>query len=226
MTTTTNPKRSTIDEALSKFDLINSKGDGKQTACAMTLLSWVYDETWTDHPECAHSLIADAVIRANDDSGTTKEMRAELVRLGEEGVLDTWWIPSTVIAAGLSGKRGETVSTYDRAVGLLRYVAAWKLDKQKPDLRSADLRSADLSYADLSGADLRSADLSYADLSSADLSYADLSGADLRSADLSSTNLSYADLRSADLRGAIGNQYTVLPAGWVVNDAGLIVRAS
>ena len=47
--------------------------------------------------------------------------------------------------------------------------------------------------------------------------------ADLRSANLRSADLSSAYLHSADLRGARGSASTVLPAGWKVNEAGLVV---
>ena len=32
----------TIDEGLSRFQLVNDAGDGEQTACAMSLLNWVW----------------------------------------------------------------------------------------------------------------------------------------------------------------------------------------
>ena len=77
-----------------------------------------------------------------------------------------------------------------------------------------NLRGADLGGAYLGGADLRGADLGGADLRGADLRGADLRGADLRG----------ADLGGANLRGATGNEWTTLPAGYRVNDSGLIVR--
>jgi hypothetical protein len=86
-------------------------------------------------------------------------------------------------------------------------------------VRSADLRSADLRYADLGYANLRYANLRSADLRSANLGFANLRYANLRSADLRSANLGFADLRYAT-----GNKYTLLPDGWIVNDAGLIVK--
>ena len=60
----------TVDDALREFTLIGGSGseDAKE-ACAMTLLAWICGEEWSDHPPCAHNLIADVVIRANDDSG-------------------------------------------------------------------------------------------------------------------------------------------------------------
>ena len=253
-----------VDEALADFKLIGGAGaEANKEACAMTLLAWMRGRDWTDKPECAHPTICDLVIRANDAPETMKTQRAKLVKLGVEGVLDTWWVPSEVIAyhVGLASK--EKKGTYSRAVRVLECIAEWKQERERPDFSSADLRSADLSSVDLSSANLRSANLSSADLSfanlsfanlssvdlssanlsSADLSFANLSFADLRSADLSSVdlssanlssanlsfanlsfaNLSSADLSSANLSSARGNQYTVLPNGWKVNDSGLIV---
>ena len=42
--------------------------------------------------------------------------------------------------------------------------------------------------------------------------------------DLGGADLGGADLRDANLRGATGNEWTRLPAGYRVNDSGLIVR--
>ena len=75
-----------VEKALMEFELVDGAGspENKQ-ACAMTLLAWVCDEPWSDHPPCAHRLIADLVIRANDHPDTTPEMRRELVRRMVEG---------------------------------------------------------------------------------------------------------------------------------------------
>ena len=69
MTITT---RHTVEEALTKFKLVSGAGDGKQTACAMSMLNWICYNTekgWSDAPECAHGLIRQVVIRANDATG-------------------------------------------------------------------------------------------------------------------------------------------------------------
>ena len=53
MTITT---RHTVEEALTKFELVSGAGDGKQTACAMSMLNWICYNTekgWSDAPECA-----------------------------------------------------------------------------------------------------------------------------------------------------------------------------
>ena len=73
-------------------------------------------------------------------------------------------------------------------------------------------------------AGLRESIESGANLSDANLSGAYLSGAYLSGANLSDANLSGANLSGANLSGAIGNSYTVLPAGWKVSESGLIVR--
>ena len=91
-------------------------------------------------------------------------------------------------------------------------------------LGDADLGGAYLGDADLRGADLRDADLRGADLGGANLRGADLGGANLRGAYLGDAYLGDANLRGADLRGATGNEWTTLPAGYRVNDSGLIVR--
>jgi hypothetical protein len=82
------------------------------------------------------------------------------------------------------------------------------------NLGGANLRDANLGDANLGGANLRGANLRGADLRGANLGGANLRGADLRG----------ADLRGANLRGATGNEWTTLPAGYRVNDSGLIVR--
>ena len=77
-----------------------------------------------------------------------------------------------------------------------------------------NLRGAYLGDADLGGAYLGDADLRGAALRDADFGGAYLGGANLRD----------ADLGGANLRGATGNEWTTLPAGYRVNDSGLIVR--
>src|ERR1035437_8108575 len=204
----------TVKDALTKFDLIAGAGseDSKQ-ACAMTLLAWLAGQTWTDHPVCAHPILCNAVIRGNDASGTTKKMRADLVKAGATGVLDTWWIPGEVIAFSLGCKRdAESPSDFARALSAMKFISGWKKDKTRPNLHSADLHSANLSYVNLHSADLHSANLSYADLS-----YANLHSADLSYANLSYADLSYANLHSADLSYAVGNSYTKLLVGWTVS---------
>src|ERR1700722_11814583 len=186
----------------------------------MTLLAWLDEcDEWTDHPRCCHSIIASQVIMANDAPRTTVEDRAQLVRLGLDGALDTWWMPNEVIAFAMRAEKdADPPTTLQRAVMLLERIVAWKEDKQRPDLRSADLRGADLRSAnlrsaDLGSADLRGANLGSANLGSADLGGADLGGADLRGANLGSADLGSADLRSANLRGAYYSQYTTWPEG-------------
>jgi hypothetical protein len=123
-------------------------------------------------------------------------MRAALVRLGELGILDTWWVPDVVVAAGLVLVEGEEISDYERVSHMLGFVAKWKLDKGLPP---------DLSGADLSGADLSGAVLSDAVLRRADLRRAVLSG--------------------AVLSDAYGKPYGDMPTGWKLSDGGLWVKA-
>ena len=197
-----------VDEALAHFTLIGgSTGDGKTTACAMSLLNWIWrnGDEWSDAPECAHPLIRHAVIAANDGTGTTAEMRAELVRAGEAGVLDTWWVPSEVVAASLAAsKLADAPSRYDRALLCLQRVAAWKASptRERPYLVGANLARANLADAYLAGADLADADLAGAYLAGADLADADLARANLAHAYLAGANLAHAYLAGANLAGA------------------------
>ena len=90
--------------------------------------------------------------------------------------------------------------------------------------RPAGHRVADSGGAYLGGADLRGANLGGANLRDAYLGGAYLWGAYLRDADLGGAYLGDAYLGDANLRGATGNEWTTLPAGYRVNDSGLIVR--
>ena len=209
-----------IEEALSRFTLIGGVGDGKQTACAMSLLNWIWGDSnkWTDSPECVHPLIRVVVITANDASDTTPEMRAELVRLGERGALDTWWVPDVVVTASLAAPIGaDPPGDYDRAVGCLVRIAAWKDAPvhERPNLADATLAGADLTRATLAGADL----------ARATLAGATLVGAILAGADLVDAILAGADLTRANLTGATGNKRTSLPVGWKVA-GGFVVRGA
>jgi hypothetical protein len=211
----------TIDSALKEFTLIGGVGSPEsKKACAMTLLSWVAGRPWTDHPPCAHRILCDIVILGNDADSSTARSRASLVKAGQVGVLDTWWIPGEVIAWAQIRPEGRWLSPHQFAIYVLKRIAKWKgtkgllgdLDLTSANLRSADLRSANLTSADLRSADLRSANLRFANLTSADLRFANFRSADLRfanltfanltSADLTFANLTSADLRSANLRFA------------------------
>ena len=63
------------------------------------------------------------------------------------------------------------------------------------------------------------------DLRGANLEVANLGDANLGDANLRGANLGDANLGGAYLGGATGNSCTELPAGWTVNDAGLVVRS-
>ena len=199
----------TIDEAIERFDLISEPGsldDGK--ACVMTAISWVTGEAWSDSPSCTHRVLRGLAIAANDADDTTPEQRAEILRAGETGLIDTWWIPIEVIAAAMSRPKpadgeellGETM--VEKCLRTLGAITWWKADKQRANLRGADLGGANLRSADLGGANLRGANLGSADLGSANLRGADLGGADLWGANLRSANLGVANLGSADLGSA------------------------
>ena len=197
-----------IEEALNRFTLIGGVGDGEQTACAMSLLNWIWGDSnkWTDSPECVHPLIRVVVITANDASDTTPEMRAELVRLGERGALDTWWVPDVVVTASLAAPIGaDPPGDYDRAVGCLVRIAAWKDAPvhERPNLADATLARANLVGATLVGANLAGANLVGANLARANLARATLAGADLARATLAGANLARATLAGADLADAI-----------------------
>lgn len=149
----------TVDEALGRFSLIASTGSpDRNEACAMTLLAWVAGEAWTDHPRCTHPILANWAIRANDADGTTPDQRAQMVRAGETGILDTWWIPSEVVVWSWA-QAPAGAGPVDRVLSVCQTITAWKADHRRVDLRGADLRGANLRGADLGGADLRSANL-------------------------------------------------------------------
>jgi len=204
MTPTSGTPPHTIDEALAKFDLIAGVGDGEKTACAMSLLAWIDGcDGWTDAPECVHRLVRENVIEANDHSFTTPEMRAELVRAGQEGILDTWWIPDSVIVGALVSKKDEPCTVYERTLTAINRLAAWKLNKTDANLTRANLRRANLTGADLTGADLRRADLRRAYLTAADLTGAYLTGADLTDANRPSWLPSKYEIANSRIRIAL-----------------------
>jgi len=192
----------TVTEGLKRFELIAGAGsEESQQACAMTLLAWLAGREWTDRPPCAHPLIATAVIEANDASGTTPAMRADLVRAGKTGALDTWWLPSRVILWALSYGIDETRgNSYERTLRALSRITAWKRNKGLPS--DANLTRADLTRANLTDANLARADLARAGFSGADLARANLADAILARANLADANLTDADLADADLTRA------------------------
>jgi hypothetical protein len=156
----------TVDEALGKFTLIAGSGDGKTTACAMTALSWIKGYAWSEAMPCAHRTIRGWVIRANDASSTTIAQREELIRAGELGVIDTWWIPTVVVAWAFRIEKGnEPADFYVRVLLALKRIGEWKPSRALPYLSGAYLSGADLSGANLSGANLSGANLSGANLS-------------------------------------------------------------
>jgi hypothetical protein len=198
------PTTHTIDEALARFQLIGgSAGDpDENTACVMTALSWVAGESWSDHPKCAHPVLANLAIRTNDHGDTTEAERAAILRAGATGLIDTWWLPGEVVAWCISEGMKASELPVERCLATLAAVDAWKATKQRPDLARADLARADLAGANLTGAYLTGADLAGAYLAGANLTGANLTGANLTGAYLTGAYLARADLAGAYLTGA------------------------
>ena len=185
----------TITEALDRFELTAGTGsekDGK--ACVATALAWVNGDAWSDDLPCANRLLRSIVIRVNDADGTIPGGRQALVRAGEHGLLDTWWVPDIVVLWLLSQGDRE-LDHVAQTVDLLQRVAAWKPTKERPT-----------------------------NLVGASLDGANLDGARLDGARLVGASLVGANLDGARLVGASGDRWTRLPAGWKVDDSGLIVR--
>jgi hypothetical protein len=217
----------TIDEALDRFTLIDGPGSATENkACVMTALSWVAGEAWSDSPACAHPILARIAINANDADDTTPEQRAEIVRAGEHGIIDTWWVPGEVIAAAQARPVDDDRTPVQCALDVFGAVAWWKADKQRPNLVGANLWDANLWDANLRGANLAGANLTGANLWDANLRGANLAGANLTGANLWDANLRGANLAGANLTGADADTYTTLPAdcAWTVAD-GRIVKA-
>ena len=103
MSTTDVADGRTIDEALSRFTLVTGAGsESANTACVMTLLSWVQGLAWGDRLPCAHHILNTWAIQANDADGTTADQRADIVRAGATGILDKWWVPTEVVLSAWS----------------------------------------------------------------------------------------------------------------------------
>ncbi len=135
-----------IDAGLKRFKLIDGQGNGKNTACAMSLLGWLAGhKKWNDEPICAHSDIGSLVIAGNDYTddlnfdNITGELteasekkaetrRAKLVELGYEGVLDTWWIPQEIIEWATDVNEDND---YKKAVKVLKRVIKWKKTRHR-----------------------------------------------------------------------------------------------
>src|SRR5665213_215586 len=193
----------TLEAALSIFHLVPGSvgSEGGKQACARSMLSWIKGEPWGDAPGCAHPILNQQIIAANDADDTTEEMQQELVRAGCNGLLDTWWVPTEVVVWALSSERGQAPPTvYGRALTAMRRVGDWKdaPERERPHLSGANLTGANLTDAYLAGAYLARADLSGANLTGADLSDANLSGAYLSDADLTGANLVHANLVRAN----------------------------
>ena len=147
-------------------------------------------------------------------------------RLSNSVMLLVGYLPDDVVGTDGSKVRVRRLYVHPDPIDPVQLVL-WAIaadDLGGADLGGADLRGAYLRGANLRGAYLRGADLGGADLRDANLRGADLRGAYLGGAYLGGANLRDANLRGAYLRGATGNEWTRLPAGYRVNDSGLIVR--
>ena len=147
-------------------------------------------------------------------------------RLSNSVMLLVGYLPDDVVGTDGSKVRVRRLYVHPDPIDPVQLVL-WAIaadDLGGADLGGADLRGAYLRGANLGGADLGGADLGGADLRDANLRGADLRGAYLGGAYLGGANLGDANLRDANLRGATGNEWTRLPAGYRVNDSGLIVR--
>jgi hypothetical protein len=223
-----------VDEALDRFELIQGTGSlDENRGCAMTVLSWMAGESWTDSLPCTNTVLRANVIAANDANNATSTHRAEMVRAGVDGILDTWWVPDQVVAWGLVDKDTPYV---DRVIAAVKKIAAWKVTHDRPNLgganlgganlgganlrdanlRDANLRDANLRGANLRGANLRDANLGGANLRGANLGGANLGGANLGGANLGGANLGGANLGGANLGGADANEWTTWPVGFAV----------
>jgi hypothetical protein len=195
----------TLEEALSTFELVkhSAGSESAKQACETSLLNWIYEGTVSDSLECAHPFIRSMMIAHNDSDETTAEQRVEAVRLGMDGALDTWWIPTEVVVSYYGGfTREETPTHHDRIVKMLTGVAEWKNNKVRPNLNGANLDGANLNGANLYGANLYGASLNGANLYGASLYGASLYGANLYGASLNGANLYGASLYGANLNGA------------------------
>jgi uncharacterized protein YjbI with pentapeptide repeats len=215
--------RDRVEEALKRFELIAGwVGEPRKgTACAVSALSWIAEEPWSDEPECAHPLLCKIVVSGNDAPDTTPEDREALVRAGVTGLLDTADVPTEVVLAAVSGAgilpvlagRGPVVARGYRATAVsalcvLEGVTAWKQGVRgfTGPLVLAGITLQDESFPNL---DLGCADLRRAVIHRCTLSSADLRGADMREAQLNGSNLSWARMQDTDLTGA-DMRYTVL----------------
>lgn len=112
-------------------------------------------------------------------------------------------------------KRREVATTRDHRGTDLSRVRLVAMDLRENDFTGANLEWADMTECDLSGARLCDANLHGAYLTGAQFVGADLSNARLDDAYLLATNLGGAMLDGTTFRGAIWDQGTTWPAGFV-----------
>ena len=129
-----------MEEALERCALVKGAGNRKDQACVMTALSWVAGQAWNDHLPCAHPLLNTWAIQGNDATGTTPEGRADILRAGATGILNTWWVPTEVVLSAWSQAPQDT-GAVARMVSVCAAVSEWKEAEAKP---RAYLARADL----------------------------------------------------------------------------------
>ena len=203
----------TIDEALAKFDLVNGVGNGQDTACVMSAISWVAGEAFGDAPSCAHPALRCIAIGANDHPDTTPEQRAEILKAGEFGLIDTWWVPTEVIVAAMSPGPVAWPSCSRCGVELRRAGASGWRAAEGGDLKCGEpLEAHEPPEGWAPPKDERTA--------------VEKVLAVLGALTWWKEDKQRPGLAGAYLAGARGNQFTKLPKGWKVDEAtGLIVKA-
>jgi uncharacterized protein YjbI with pentapeptide repeats len=111
--------------------------------------------------------------------------------------------------------RRRLVDGEDFSGAVLKHARLGQLDIPRARLRGANLSQADLRKVDLRWSDLRGARLKGTQLDGAMLDGANLTGADLRYATLFGAVFEGARLGGVRLRGAMWDQTTVWPKGFV-----------
>ena len=158
---------------------------------------------------------------------TVSAARSGGQRMGNSVMLLVGYLPEDVLGTDGAKVRVRRLYVEPDPVDPVQ-LTLWAIaadDLRGANLEVANLRDANLRDANLRDANLRSAYLRGANLGGANLGGANLGGAYLGGAYLGGAYLGGAYLGGAYLGGATGNSFTELPAGWTVNDAGLVVRS-
>jgi len=148
----------------------------------------------------------------------------------------------------MTGKRRLTIEEDDGTHLMAVYVEVGGLDFDNADLsglcaigvnnlKGKSFRGAILYWANLSSSDVGSCDFENADFRGAVLLGTMLVGANLRGAKLGKdmlggstriqgANFSSAQLHGADLQGALYDEYTIFPVGFIPESAGCVYAGS